>query len=105
MLRKTKIICTIGPATADFDSLKKLMECGMDVARLNFSHGTHEMHAAIIQNLRAASDALRKPIAIIQDLQGPKIRIGTFQHDQIELTDGDPFTITTDQIVGDRRKV
>lgn len=74
--RKSKIVCTMGPAVAGVENLTKLIECGMDVARLNFSHGTHEQHKKTIADLRVASKALNVPIAILVDLQGPKIRTG-----------------------------
>ena len=76
MYRKVKIVATIGPASQDDVVVEKLMQAGMDVARLNFSHGTHETHAARISQLRTASARLGRPLALLQDLQGPKIRVG-----------------------------
>jgi pyruvate kinase len=100
-LRRTKIVCTIGPATSSPERLGQLIEAGMDVARLNFSHGSYAEHAAVITALRAASAHLNRPIAILQDLQGPKIRTGTLQdHRPVTLTDGAPITITTREVVG-----
>ena len=75
-LRHAKIVCTLGPATDDVKAIGALIDAGMDVARLNFSHGTHEEHARRIAALRAESHARGKPIAVLQDLQGPKIRTG-----------------------------
>jgi pyruvate kinase len=72
----TKIVCTLGPASASRDALRGLMEAGLNVARINFSHGTHEQHAETIKNVRAVADELKKPVAILGDLQGPRIRIG-----------------------------
>lgn len=74
--RHSKIVCTIGPATRSTRMIRKLMQAGMDVARLNFSHGTHEEHAQSIAILREVAMAQKKPIAILADLQGPKIRTG-----------------------------
>jgi len=96
LLRKTKILCTIGPASAGVENLTRLISLGMDAARLNFSHSSHEDHLQIITEIRAASDRTGKPIAIIQDLQGPKIRIGNVENDGVLLKDGDEFTITVD---------
>ncbi len=96
--RKTKIICTIGPACNDVDTLVKLMNAGMDVARLNFSHGSYESHNAAIDNIRKAGEIAGKNISILQDLQGPKIRIGDIENGFTELIDNNKFTITTDYI-------
>src|ERR1700752_3644894 len=73
---RTKIVCTLGPATATRDALRGLVEAGMDVARVNFSHGTHEQHAETIRLIRSVPDELKQPVAILGDLQGPRIRIG-----------------------------
>src|ERR1700730_9727540 len=75
-MRRTKIVCTIGPATADEDHIEQLIQAGMNVARLNFSHNTQEGHAKIIEMVRNISARLNIPVAILQDLQGPKIRVG-----------------------------
>ena len=98
-MRNVKIICTIGPACDSEKMLTKLAEAGMDIARLNFSHGTHEDHLKKIKLIRRISNKLTKPIAILQDLQGPKIRIGNFTEPPISLNPGDLFTITTDESV------
>jgi pyruvate kinase len=97
-LRKTKIICTIGPATESVENLVKLIEAGMDAARLNFSHGTKEKHVQTIENVRTASKMTGKPVAILQDLQGPKIRTGKVENGEVLLTDGDSFIITMDDM-------
>ncbi|NOX87915.1 MAG: pyruvate kinase [Calditrichaeota bacterium] len=99
---KAKIICTIGPTSEDEETLKKLIVAGMDIARLNFSHGTHEEHRQKIERIRKIADELQKPVAIMQDLQGPKIRIGKFKNPPIHLKPGDRFTITTREILGDQ---
>jgi len=98
---KTKIVCTIGPASESPDVIKQMIEAGMNVARLNFSHGDFASHKKIIENLRTASASLGRRIAIMADLSGPKMRIGTFASEPINLNQGDPFTLTTEDIVGD----
>lgn len=106
LTRRTKIVCTIGPATNTPEHLGQLIAAGMDVARLNFSHGTHEEHARTIAAIRAASDAAGKPVAILQDLQGPKIRTGELvNHQRVQLTDGARLTITTRAITGDAQQI
>ncbi len=100
-MRRTKIVCTIGPATNSEERLEQLMRAGMNVARLNFSHGTHDEHAIVIERIRAISARLGCPIAILQDLQGPKIRTGPLQGGRpVQLVDGAHVTITTRQIPG-----
>ena len=98
-MRRAKIVCTLGPATATQEMLEKLLLAGMDVARLNFSHGTHEAHAQSIAMLRAASLKVRKAVGILGDLQGPKIRTGKFVKGSTELKTGAEFRITTDESV------
>lgn len=95
--RKTKILCTIGPSVEGVDNLVKLINTGMDAARLNFSHGTHNQHLESINQLRTASDITGKAIPILLDLQGPKIRITKFENNQAELIDGDEFIISTEE--------
>lgn len=105
-MRRTKIVATLGPACDSEDRIRKLVEAGLDVARLNFSHGTQAEHAERIQRIRAVSAALDKPVAILQDLQGPKIRTGELASDiPILLQDGAPFTITSEPTLGDARRV
>jgi pyruvate kinase len=99
---KAKIVCTIGPASEDEAILRKLILAGMDIARLNFSHGTHEEHLRKIERIRKISGEIGKPVAIMQDLQGPKIRIGTFKNPPINLKSGDKFTITIRPVQGDQ---
>jgi len=98
MRRKTKIICTIGPACSGVENLCALIEAGMDVARLNFSHGSHEEHLSRIREIREASERTGKLVAILQDLQGPKIRIGALCDGSAQLIDGAQFVITADEI-------
>ncbi len=104
--RRTKIVCTIGPASRSAGMIDRLMRAGMDVARLNFSHGTHAEHAQTIALIRQASFRYEKPIAILADLQGPKIRTGPLEHGKpVELRAGQRFTITTSEISGDAERV
>jgi pyruvate kinase len=105
-MRRTKIVCTIGPATSSEEQLEKLMRAGMNVARLNFSHGKQEEHALVIERIRALSKRLGYAIAILQDLQGPKIRVGDLQDGQpIRLFDDTWITITTRQVAGDSKTI
>jgi len=103
--RRTKIVCTIGPATRSRERLRALIEAGMNVARLNFSHGTHEEHKATLEAVRSLSSELDVPVAVLQDLQGPKIRTGPVQNPPLRLVDGAPFTITTLPYPGTDRMV
>ena len=93
--KRTKIVCTIGPASASSEMLSAMMRAGMNVARLNFSHGTYEEHTELIRKIREAADALNQPIAILQDLQGPKIRAGVLPKEGVELKAGSRVTFTT----------
>ena len=104
-MRKTKIVCTIGPASDSEEMLKKLCLAGMNVARLNFSHGTHEEHLRRIETIRKVRNELNLPIAIMLDTKGPEYRIGTFRDGSIELKEGDLFTFTPEQIEGDQSRV
>jgi pyruvate kinase len=101
---KTKIVCTIGPASESPDVMEKMIRAGMNVARLNFSHGSFGSHRAVVRNLRAAARAAGKRVAIMGDLSGPKMRIGMLGQEPVELKEGDPFMLTTDDIVGDASK-
>jgi pyruvate kinase len=102
---KTKLVCTIGPASDSPQILEKMLLAGMNVARLNFSHGDFPSHRATIQKIRAASQATGKQVAIMADLPGPKMRIGQIAEEPIELKSGDSFTLTTEEIVGDDGRV
>ena len=90
---KTKIICTLGPASSNATALLKMMRAGMDVVRLNFSHGKHEDHAEVIRWLREISKEMNTPITILQDLQGPKIRVGQLQGGKITLNPGEAVSL------------
>jgi pyruvate kinase len=102
---RTKIVCTIGPASRSPEALARLAEAGMDVARLNFSHGTHDEHAAVLASLRAISERVGRPIAILQDLAGIKIRIGPIAAGTVRLEPGTDFTLTRRAVAGDAREV
>jgi pyruvate kinase len=103
--KKTKIVCTIGPATESEERLEQLVNAGMNVARLNFSHGDFAEHQARVDRIRALSERTGNAIAIVQDLCGPKIRIGTFKDNAIMLNRGDQFVLTTDDVEGTQEKV
>jgi len=102
---RTKIVCTLGPSSNSAEMLRRLIHSGLDVARLNFSHGTHDDHATTLQNLRRAAELAGRYVSVLQDLQGPKIRIGTFDAPSVELQRGQSFTITTEPIVGNKERV
>ena len=104
-MRKTKIICTLGPASDSEEVIEQLILSGMDAARFNFSHGTHETHSALLTRFKRVRDSLGRPVATILDTKGPEIRIRTFGCGRIELNDGDHFTLTTRETEGDTRQV
>lgn len=99
-MRKTKIICTLGPASADEATIEALLRAGMNVARLNFSHGTHEQHQQMIDQFRSVRDRLSIPAAVMLDTKGPEIRIRTFQKGSAKLFAGSPFRLTTEDVMG-----
>ena len=102
---KTKIVCTIGPASRSPAILEKLIEAGMNVARLNFSHGTLEQHAETISDIRSIATRLSRHVAVLQDLSGPKIRTGPMAAGTVTLENGQPFTLTSREVPGDAREV
>ena len=104
-MRKTKIVCTIGPACSDEETLIGMCRAGMNVARLNFSHGTHEEHREKIALIKRVREKLGLPIAIMLDTKGPEYRIRTFQNGKVVLKEGASFTFTTRQVEGDERRV
>ena len=105
MHRRTKIVCTLGPATASASQIKALLEAGMDVARLNLSHDTHEVHAKRIRTVREVSAKLKRPVAILQDIPGPKIRTGELAQREVALEQGSQFTLTTREVEGTEHQV
>ena len=104
-MRKTKIVCTIGPACDSEETLRAMMLAGMNVARLNFSHGTHAEHQVRIDRIKKLRAELDLPIAIMLDTKGPEYRIGTFENGKIELHSGDTFTFTTEAVTGNAERV
>ena len=103
--RRTKIVCTIGPATATPDRIRELVQAGMDVARLNFSHGTREDHKQVYDMVRHAADAEGRAVGILADLQGPKIRLGRFAAGPVEWRTGEEVRITVDDVAGTHDRV
>jgi pyruvate kinase len=101
MIRRTKIVCTIGPASDSAEMISRLIAAGMDVARLNFSHGTAEYQRDLIRRIKRVRRTLNKPVAILQDLQGPKIRIGVIASGTVSLQPGQEFVLTADEVPGD----
>lgn len=104
-MRKTKIICTLGPAVESEQMLRDLITEGMDVARLNFSHGSHEEHLKRVEKLKKVRKEMGKPVALLLDTRGPEIRIGQFENGMAELHQNDVFTLTTEEITGNKEKV
>ncbi|MBQ1255323.1 MAG: pyruvate kinase, partial [Clostridia bacterium] len=104
-MRKTKIICTIGPASDSEEVLEQLCRAGMNVARLNFSHGTHEEHRVRIDRIKRVREKLGLPIAILLDTKGPEYRIRTFKEGKVTLHEGDSFVFTTEEVEGDETRV
>jgi len=101
---RAKIVCTLGPASSDPATIRALIAAGMDVARFNFSHGTHEEHLARYRAVREASDATGRAVGVLADLQGPKIRLGLFKGGHAVLEDGQEFVITTDDVPGNAKR-
>lgn len=104
-MRRTKIVSTIGPASEKVEILENMIDAGMNVARLNFSHGTHEEHLERIKNIRAAAEKTGKRVALMLDTKGPEIRIGSLAQDKVRLEKGQEFTLTMEEVTGDQYKV
>ncbi len=104
-MRKTKIVCTLGPATDNYNTIKKLIKAGMNVARINMSHGTYDEHAKRISWVRQAREELNTPVAILLDTKGPEIRVRTFKNGKVTLSDGAEFILTTLDVEGDEERV
>jgi len=101
-MRRTKIICTLGPAVDSEDMIRTLIRTGMDAARFNFSHGSHAEHLERLNMLKSVRDSMGRPVATILDTKGPEIRIKSFETKSITLEEGDVFTLTTEDIVGNQ---
>jgi pyruvate kinase len=101
-MRRAKIVATLGPATASYENIRAIIEAGVDVARMNLSHGTYDIHEEVYRNVRTAAEDCGRPVAVLVDLQGPKIRLGKFADGPHELAEGDIFTITTEDVLGTR---
>ncbi|HUH01714.1 MAG TPA: pyruvate kinase, partial [Kofleriaceae bacterium] len=105
-MRRSKIVCTLGPASSSPERIGQLIDAGMDVVRLNFSHGEHAQHLETLQAVRAEAEKRNRAVAVLLDLQGPKIRVGRFTDGGAQLCPGDEFVITTDtSVMGDRHRV
>lgn len=104
-LRNTKIVATIGPASSSKENLKKLIDAGLNVARLNFSHGTHEDHAKVIKSIRELNEEHGYQVAMLADLQGPKLRVGDIENGGVELVKGEKIIITSEEVVGTKERV
>ena len=104
-MRKTKIVCTIGPASESPEVLRKLILAGMNVARLNFSHGDYEEHGSRIRNIRQAARELGRNVAILLDTKGPEIRVGKLKEEPIELVQGDTIVLTTEDVLGGKERI
>ena len=99
-MRRAKIVATLGPATSSYDNIRAIIDAGVDVARMNLSHGSYDVHEGVYANVRKAAEDAGKPVAVLVDLQGPKIRLGKFEAGPYDLAQGDIFKITTDDIIG-----
>ena len=104
-MRKTKIVCTLGPASRSPEMIEKLLRAGMNVARMNFSHGTHEYHKETVENFRTVRDRLGVSAAVLLDTKGPEIRLGNFADDSVMLEDGAEFILTNRSVSGDASAV
>ncbi|MET0989572.1 MAG: pyruvate kinase [Glaciihabitans sp.] len=101
-MRRAKIVATLGPATSSYENLRAIIDAGVDVARMNLSHGSYEVHEEVYRNVRRAADDSGRAVGVLVDLQGPKIRLGKFEGGPYELAVGDIFKITTDDIIGNK---
>src|ERR687897_3408342 len=104
-MRRAKMVATLGPATSSYEQIRAIVDAGVDVARMNLSHGTYDVHEGVYQNVRKAANDSGRAVAVLVDLQGPKIRLGKFEGGPYELAEGDIFKITTDDIIGNREIV
>lgn len=105
ILKKTKIVATLGPASARKETLKKMFQEGVNVCRINFSHGDHKQHLELINLIRELNKELNRHVAILGDLQGPKLRIGKIENDSVEIAEGDIITFTSEEVIGNKHRV
>ncbi|WP_291056209.1 pyruvate kinase, partial [Herbiconiux sp.] len=101
-MRRAKIVATLGPATSTYETIRAIIDAGVDVARMNLSHGSYDVHEAVYRNVRQAADDSGRAVAVLVDLQGPKIRLGKFENGPYDLAEGDIFKITIDDIIGNK---
>ncbi|MDZ7625031.1 MAG: pyruvate kinase [Ignavibacteriaceae bacterium] len=101
--RKTKILATLGPQTSSVESIKKLIAAGVNAVRLNMSHGNYDFYSSLFENIHTARTELNSPLAILADLQGPKIRIGELSEPEIEIFSGKEIEITTEDVIGNEK--
>src|SRR5690606_1121240 len=99
-MRRAKIVATLGPATSSYEDIRAIIDAGVNVARMNLSHGTYDVHEGVYANVRKAAADAGKPVAVLVDLQGPKIRLGKFEGGPYDLAKGDIFKITTEDVLG-----
>lgn len=104
-MRRAKIVATLGPASSSYEQIRAIIDAGVDVARMNLSHGTYDVHEGVYQNVRKAANDSGRAVAVLVDLQGPKIRLGKFEDGPHELAEGDIFKITTEDILGNKEIV
>ena len=104
-MRKTKIICTLGPACSNEETIRQLLKAGMNIARINFSHGDHEYHSKNIDMFRKIRDELELPAAVMLDTKGPEIRLKDFENGSVKINEGDIFTLTSNDILGNEKIV
>ena len=104
-MRKTKIVCTLGPASNTLEVIARLVDAGMDVVRCNFSHGTHQETKNTIEKVREVEDKTGKTIGIMLDTQGPEVRTGKVKDDGIIINDGEEIVLTTENVIGDRTRI
>ena len=99
-MRRTKIVCTLGPACSDEKTMEEMLRAGMNVARFNFSHGDHAYHKKMMDTFRRVRDRLKVPAAVMLDTKGPEIRLGLFEGGRVDLHEGDSFTLTIKETTG-----
>ena len=104
-MRKTKIVCTLGPASTTYEQIKAMAIAGMNVARINMSHGTYEEHAERIANVKKVREEMKIALPVMIDLKGPEVRIGTFEKGKIEVTENMPFIFTSKDVIGNESMV